>query len=320
MDLESLDKKDIEILRVLNENYRYPFSVIARKVGLSKNSVRLRFDKLQYLMLHNTTGINNKIIGLNLVKIYYVIDSFGNDLENKITLELKKHKHIAYAARLYGHYNLEVALFVKDFQDLSDQINMFNSKFSKYISEKNIEVVDEEFFFRDNFLFDDSNAKPRSIINKQQIKVLSKSDKKILIILREDPRISILDISKKVQLSPKTVIKCLKLLTSSGIITGFFMMLDYSKFGLSTFKILIQTNNITDKNDFDMFLSSLKSIKHYSKMIGFWDYEADVLYSSILELQNDIEKLKVKFPRQIKKIEIINHGKRIFTNKEKFLS
>jgi len=105
----------------------------------------------------------------------------------------------------------------------------------------------------------------------------------------------------------------------AGIISGYFMMLDYSKFNLSTFKLLIKGNNLTDEMEFNKYLSSLKNIKHFSKMLGLWDYEADVLYSSALELQKDIELLKQEFPRQIKKIEIINHGKRIMTNKEKFL-
>ena len=65
-----IDKKDYEILRILDENFRSPFSHIAKRVGLSKNSVALRFHKLKDLMLHNTTGINNKLLGYNLVKVF----------------------------------------------------------------------------------------------------------------------------------------------------------------------------------------------------------------------------------------------------------
>lgn len=313
------DKKDIEVLRILDENFRVPLSQIAKNVGLSKNSVSLRFRKLQSLMLHNATGINNRMLGYALVKILYVIDSFDNPMENKITFELKKHKQVVYAARLYGHYNLEVALFVKDFDDLAEQINTFNAAFSKYITEKDVEVVMEEFFFCDNFLFDKPPCRTHSKIKSCKRQEITDADKKILILLRIDPRKSILDIAAKTRLNPKTVMHRMKAMEKKGIITGYFMMLDYSKFGLSTFKLLIKVNNLIKGHEFDKYLSSLKNMKHFSKMLGLWDYEADVLYPSVLELQNDIELLKQAFPRQIKKIEIINHGKRIVTNKEKFL-
>jgi DNA-binding Lrp family transcriptional regulator len=111
----------------------------------------------------------------------------------------------------------------------------------------------------------------------------------------------------------------MKKLEKDGIITGYFMMLDYSKFNLSTFKLLVQVSNIMDEELFEKYLSSIKSVKHFSKMLGPWDYEVDMLYSSMLELQQQIELTKQAFPHQIKKIEIISHGKRILTNQEKFL-
>jgi len=120
----NLDKKDIKILKVLDENFRVPFSKIAKKVGLSKNSVGLRFQKLKNIMLHNTAGVNNKFLGYTLVKIFYIIDSFDKNVEDEIIHELKKLKKVVYAARHYGHYNLEVAMFVTNFDELSNQKNI----------------------------------------------------------------------------------------------------------------------------------------------------------------------------------------------------
>jgi len=314
-----IDKKDIEILRVLDDNFRISFSKIAKKVGLSKNSVGLRFRKLKDLMLHNNVGINNKSLGYTLVKIFYIIDSLDKSLEESIIRELKKSKQVVYAARHYGHYNLEIAMFVSNFEEFISQINTFNKKISKNISNKEIEIIDKEFFFGNRFLFEKPTIKPRNIIVAGGKIELSNSDRKVLSILRSDPRISLLELAEKSSLNLKTVISRMKKLEKEGVITGYFMMLDYSKFNLSTFKLLIQVSNLINENLFENYISSIKNVKHFSRMLGPWDYEIDVIYYSILELQQQIELIKQNFLHQIKKIEIMSHGKRILTNQKGFL-
>ena len=314
-----IDKKDIEILRVLDDNFRISFSKIAKKVGLSKNSVGVRFRKLKDLMLHNNVGINNKSLGYTLVKIFYIIDSLDKSLEESIIRELKKSKQVVYAARHYGHYNLEIAMFVSNFEEFISQINTFNKKISKNISNKEIEIIDKEFFFGNRFLFEKPTIKPRNIIVAGGKIELSNSDRKVLSILRSDPRISLLELAEKSSLNLKTVISRMKKLEKEGVITGYFMMLDYSKFNLSTFKLLIQVSNLINENLFENYISSIKNVKHFSRMLGPWDYEIDVIYYSILELQQQIELIKQNFLHQIKKIEIMSHGKRILTNQKGFL-
>ncbi len=314
-----LDKKDLEILRILNEDFRASFSKIAKKVALSKNSTRLRFQKLKSLMLNNTVGIDNKLLGYTLVKIFYSIDYFDEIIENKIVGELEKHRNVVYVARYYGHYNLEIAIFVHDFDELNYQIKSFNEKFAKFINEKEIEIIVKEFFFRNSFLYEGGFPKALKVAYEKKKQAISNTDKNLLRLLRKDPRMSIVDLSSKSSLNPRTVIEHLKSLEKSGIIIGYFMKIDNTKFNLNAFKLLVQITNRMDESKFEEYLSSLKSLKHFSRFLGLWDYEIDVLYPSVLELQQQIEILKMEFPKQIKKIEIISHGKRILTNQESFL-
>lgn len=313
-----LDKKDFEILQALDKDFRTPFSRIAKEVGLSKNSVRLRFQKLKEIMLHNTTGVDNKLLGYTLVKLFYAIDYFNKDIEDRIINELRKRRKVAYVARHYGHYNLEIAVFVKNFDELNEQVERFNEQFSKNIDEKEIEIIVKEFFFRNKFLYEKPGSYRNIVILRKETFELSKADKEILSFLRKDPRISILGISEKTSLTPKTIIKHIKDLEKLGVITGYFMVVDHSKFDLSTFKLLIQVTNLIEEDKFEESLSSLSNVRHLSKMLGLWDYEVDVVYPSILELQQEIEILKQSFPKQIKKIELMNHGKRILTNQNVF--
>ena len=137
--------------------------------------------------------------------------------------------------------------------------------------------------------------------------------------MRNNLRMSIINVSKKTNISPKTISSILKKLEKNKVIAGYFMTLDNSKFGLSMFKILVQVHSTKQTEDFEKYLSSLKNIRHFRKMLGLWDYEIDLVYPNMEELHKQIDIIKQKFPEIFKKARFVSFGKRIVTNKESFL-
>lgn len=314
-----LDKRDKEILKILDGNFRTPLSKVAKRVGLSKNSASLRFERLKQLISHTTTGINNKMLGYTLIKVYYSMGSLDEKFEEDLAREFKKCPSMIYIAKLYGHYNLEVAFFIQDLDELIVQLTEFNKKFNKKINEKEIQIIVDQYYFRNNFLYDTFTTKISKIFPTNKRVMLSNVEKKILSIIRNDSRMNILEIAEKTRLNPKTVSSNMKSLEKRGIIMGYYMSLDAAKLGLSSFKIFFQVDNSKDLEAFEKYITSLKDCKHVAKMLGLWDYELDLVYNDILELQVQIEALRQKFPHIIKKIEIMNFGKRLVTKKDMFL-
>ena len=314
-----LDKKDSDILKILDSDFRIPISKVAKKVGLSKNSASLRFEKLKEFISHTTTGINNKLLGYTLVKVYYSMGSLDEKFESDLMKEFKKCPSMLYIAKLYGHYNLEIAFFIQDLDELIFQLTAFNKKFNKKINEKEIQILVDQYYFRNNFLYDTFTTKVSTIFPTTKRVSLTNVEKKILSIIRNDSRMNILDIAEKTGLNPKTVTSNMKSLEKRGIITGYYMSLDAAKLGLSSFKVFLQVDNSKDIEEFEKYITGLKDCKHVAKMLGLWDYEIDLVYPDVLELQMQIESLRQKFPSIIKKIEIMNFGKRLITKKEMFL-
>lgn len=316
---KKLDLKDYKILRELDTNFRQSFSEIGKKVGLSKNSVSLRFEKLKPYMLHNITGLDNEILGCTMVKVFYTFDFLNEKTEKEIANELKKHKNILWAARFYGSYDLCICLFVNNMDDLINQVSSFDKRFSNKINKKEIQIIFKQTFFRNNFV----HEKP--ILKKYEIKKTDKKvkliniEKRILLELRYNPRISLINLSEKTGLYPKTISNRIKSLEKNGVIMGYFMTLDPIKFNFNSFKLLFQVQNLKEDDKFESYLSSIKNIKYITKMLGLWDYELDCVYSTTMDLQKQIEEIKEKFPNVLKKIAILNFGKRIATNKENFL-
>lgn len=317
-DIE-LDKKDYKILKELDTDFRQSFSKIGKKVGLSKNSVSLRFEKLKQFMLHNTTGIDNELLGYTMVKIFYSFDFYNEATEKMIVNEVKKHKYINWAAKFYGPYDLCICLLIKRMDDLIYYVTKFNEKFSKRINQKEIQIIYKQFYFRHNFLHKEPINEIHKVLKSEKRLSLINTDKKIIKELRYNPRATIMEISRKTKLNPKTISNRIKFLEKNKIIMGYFMTLDLTKLNFNTFKLLLQVQNMKDDSQLESYLSSIKNVRYLTKMLGLWDYEVDCVYSNATELQKQIDLIKEKFPNSLKKIATLNFGKRIITNKENYL-
>ncbi|OGJ17630.1 hypothetical protein A3K73_03515 [Candidatus Pacearchaeota archaeon RBG_13_36_9] len=314
--LPKLDAKDKEILRELDDNFRQPFSKIGRKVKLSKNSVALRFEKLKEYSLHNMVGLNNELINLTMVRVYYSFDYYNEETEKAIVSEGKKHKNIQWIAKYFGAYDIGICFLVDNFDDLTSQINKFDERFAGRINRKEIHIISKQHYFRYNFLHDRPLTWVSKIEKSQKKEKLSLTDKKLIRAMLYDPRINLLNISRKLNISPRTVSNRLKALKKSGVIMGYFMTVNPKKFNHDTFKLFIQLHNLKKEQEFEKYISEIKNIKFFAKMLGVWDYEMDFIYPNVSELQKQIELMKEKFPNLIKKIEIVSLGKRIFTNEK----
>ena len=317
--MEKLDAKDYKILQELDMNFRTLFSKIAKKVSLSKNSISLRFDKLKSLISHATVGINNELLGYKLVKVFYTFDFYDDMTEKHIVQELKKHKNILWAARFYGPFDISICLLVNNLDDLINHITQFNERFSKQISTKEIQIISKQFFFRHDYLHEEKSPLNTKIFQTSKKYVLLNSEKKVLSIIKDNPRMSLIEISKKTKITPKTISTIIKKLEKNKVITGYFATFDNSEFGLNTFKILLQIQNTKQANELEEYLTSLKNIRHFRKMLGVWDYEIDILYPNMKELHKQIDFIKKKFPKLVKRISFVSFDKRIVTNKESFL-
>lgn len=318
MEKTHLDKKDYKILAELDKNFRDPFSNIGKKIGLSKNSVSLRFEKLKEFMTHNMTGINHHLLGYKMIKIFYVLNNYNLKLEKEIEKEVKNNKNILWAAKIFGDYDLEVNFLVESFDQLISQINNFEKNFVRNIRQKDLVILEKEFHKRYDFLHETSPKGHEIPQNNKKIKLKS-TERKILSVVRNSPRISIIEISRRTRLTPKTITNTLNKLSKKRIITGYFLALNLEKFGFEVYKLLIQLQDKKNLERFENYIIHTKNLKHLSKMIGHWDYELDVYSNNLKEIQIKISEIKEKFPEIIKRVFILSHGKRIATNKETFL-
>ncbi len=177
-----------------------------------------------------------------------------------------------------------------------------------------MQIVYKQIFFRNNFIHNQPVLHSYKLVKIDNKVILNDSERKILKTIKHNPRMSIIEIAQKTNLTQKTASSYLKKLQKLGVITGYFMTLNPIKFNFNTFKLMIQVQNLKDHKEFEAYLQSIKNVRYVAKMLGLWDYEIDLVYQSINDLQTQIEMIKQKYPNVLKKISILSMGNRLVTN------
>jgi len=123
---------------------------------------------------------------------------------------------------------------------------------------------------------------------------LDKKDTKIIYELYKNARVPVSIIAKKVGLSKDTIKYRMRRMEQRGLILGYTAVINMNRLGYHWNILLLQTKfeNLEKENAFIEFLQSSKNVLKVMKCSGKWDYQFDVIFSSLLEFNDLIKKIK----------------------------
>ncbi|MFQ6010343.1 MAG: Lrp/AsnC family transcriptional regulator [Candidatus Aenigmatarchaeota archaeon] len=133
-----IDKKDIEIIKILEENGRIPILKLAKKVKLSHETVRYRLNKLikTGVIEKFIVRINKKKLGYNIYAVIMIATwNYTKDEWDEFFEYLIKHKNIVSVEKITGNYDLKIATWAKDPENFDLISHSIKTKFSKIIKD-----------------------------------------------------------------------------------------------------------------------------------------------------------------------------------------
>ncbi len=103
-----LDKKDLKLIYELDRNARIPYSQLAKKVGLSQESVRYRVNKLikEEVIKKFFTVIDISKIGFTFYKILLKLHNVDETKVSNMINWLSQKKEIVWLTTLDGNYDI----------------------------------------------------------------------------------------------------------------------------------------------------------------------------------------------------------------------
>lgn len=314
-----LDLKDRKILYELDTNSRQSFHEIAKKVGLSKDSVIYRIRKLQEagIIKQFHTVIDVGKLGFISFRLYLKLQNTTPGKEQEIIEFLKNQKTVTWIVSIDGEYDLGMWILTKSIKEINKLWKELLNNFRDYIEKKWLTIFTKVSYFPRTYILEQKKNREEFVFitEPEEIK-LDNIDIQLLRLLAPNSRISILELSEKLKITPKTVTSRIKQLEKKKVIIGYRTMFDLEKFGYQYFKVHFNLHNLTEEKEkqFRAYLRQHPNVTYDNEVLGGDDIEIEVQLQTIQDLRNLIEEIKKQFADIIR-----NYKYMLFYKEHKYL-
>lgn len=296
-----LDKKDLQILSLLDWNCRIPITQIAKRIQLNKDVVRYRIKNLEEENI--ITGyyplIDISKLGYLTFRGYLSFIDVDSETEQKIINYLDVQFNAGIIFTRDGEYDLGFISWEKSIYEFQKKLNDFKKLFGNYLNKSDFTIFTEFNHYSLNE-FNENFSKEIAIKENEQV-LLKEDDLEILKELSNNAKISSVDLSTKLKIPQTTIIHKIKELEKKKIILAYRAEINFSKLGYENYFLEIYTHN---GKDIEKIESQMKLHKNciYSVMGIFGsDIEIECEFKDKDDLQQFIKTLKNDF-KSIRKI------------------
>jgi len=306
--LPSLDLKDKRILYELDLDARQSFADIAKKVELSKQSVQYRINKMMKngTITHFFMMIDTKRIGYSFYDLFLQLQNMTPKREEELINFLKQMDTVGWVASTTGKWNFVIAIFTRDIIQFNESLNKIYNKFGENIREKKFIIDMSAISCKNKYLVDSSSYLVKDdYYGNEELFKLDKKDILLLKTLDTDPRMSILQLSKRTGIAFDTVKRKLSKLQDEGVIQGFKIKINPSVFGYEWHLVLFELNciNEEEKIKFVKKLQQHKNVVFIINTVGDWNLMVDLHVQNNAHFQKVLSELKDEFGSIIKSYE-----------------
>ena len=296
-----LDLRDKKILFELDFNARIPYSQLAKKVGLSKQGAEYKVNNLikKGVIKGFYPVVNVPKLGYRYCRLFVTLQNMTEEKFNEIVGYLIKHNKVFWLFKMHGIYDFLIVIWVKKLEEFREFKEELESKFSEYIKKATENIITDVIHYQHRWISGTKETKEIHLKEISELVEVDQPDKKIIDVLSENARLSLVEISKRVNESAKVVGNRIKKLEEKKLIEGYRPIINHSKIGYTYYKVFINLNKISKEE-----LKKLKAYIKNSPLVIYLiegialpgDIDIEMMIKDNEQLFNFIEDLRFKFP------------------------
>ena len=292
-----LDKQNLFILQKLNENSRCSLQELSSKLNLSKPAVSNRIEQLkkEKILLNPMIVINFNNLDYTAWSIYLktTIHYENKDFYKKLNLE-----NIVEVIGLYGEYSIYIKFITKTEAEkdkiITNIIKTLEVKDYQYYKVNSYDIIPAKKYI---------DEKKLNILTPYKLNI-TKLDLDILKLIANNPEISNIEISKKLQVSFQKISYHIKNLFVSRTILLSCYFSNIFLFNMLSYMIMFDLKDKEIKNSFSNFLLSYNNTNGVSIFEGKEDIMCIFISKSLFDFHEFFDIISKKYPGKINKFNI----------------
>jgi len=298
-----IDKKDKQIIYELDKNSRISINEIAKSTRLSRDVVAYRMKQLK------KNGIINKYItivdfskfGLQIIRLYIKLQNTTPEIEKEMINFFLTQKNNLTVYKIDGHYDLAVGFLVKDLHIYQKCYEEFLDKYRTYVSKKSFSVFSDYIHFHRNYLAEKKDYDFNEFSTGSFIPFdYDSKDIELLNLIKEDSRRSLLELSKKLNMTAAGVKYKLRTLEKNKVIVAYKILLDLKKLGYEYYKVDLELEDISIIPSLKQYIKEHPNIIYQNVVVGGSDFEFDCELKSQHDFYKIIDEIRYLFPRKVR--------------------
>lgn len=308
-----LDTLDRKILYELDKNSRQSFQQLGKKVRLKKETVFQRIKRLQDkgVIEQFQTIVNVFALGLQNYRLLIKLKKVDESLEEEILNFFSKSKLVGWVVKIEGAWDVGVWYSTKVVSEFNREYVLFKNKYANYIHDEKLSLFTDVTYFSKSYLINEKNSIVKEIKPINEDIDISEKDYLLLELLAKNSRISIMELTGKVGLSDKTIVKSIKKLEELRIIVGYSIKINLQKIGYQHYKLHFKLDNLNKDlvKSIHSFIFFNPNITYLNNSICGYDLDLDVNVTSREELDELIVSLRRHFKNNIVNLEVLLYKK-----------
>ena len=306
-EIVELDAKDRKLLWELELDARRNNAEIGKRVGLSKEVVSYRINRLirEGVIEYFQTVINVGKLGYVNFRVYLKLEDMTPAQENDFFHYLVKHPKIWWIVRAEGRWNTNFAVWARDIVDFYAFWDELMGHCKRFIQERQISIYVYLVHLKRSYLLGDKEREIANplVVGGRKLVPADELDLKILRVLGQNGRMPSIEIARKVKSNPKVVAYRIKRLEKEGIILGYKPMLNLKRIGYENYKMDVRLREKKAVKKAEAWALMNPNVVYIDKTIGGTDFEFDVNVKSPDELDSLLNDLKNLLGPSIRDIE-----------------
>ena len=298
----NLDLKDKKIMALLSQDARIPLTQLAKRAGLSRDSVAYRIKNYEKegIIQGYRTLVDISKFGYSNYHLFIKLNDMSENIEKKIITKLVKHPFIRAIIKFSGTFDFEIALIARNTLELDSFITKIINDCSVYLADYEILTIVKTYAaetFPPNFYNFEEKQTPFPLKEAK----LDKKDIEILKIIGEKALIPLHEIGHKTKLSADAVSYRIKNMVQSKVIIKFLPVVNYAALSYNLYTLLLNVNALNENKEkiLKEFLSKDKNTLWAVKTLGRFNVLIYLLVKDVAQLQETIQKLRSLFPKQL---------------------